>query len=157
MLRTITGFHQDDDGDWVAELSCLHGQHMRHRPPFQNRPWVLSDAGRQEHLDTGIECPLCDRAELPGDLQITRTAGPFDQDTVPAALRKDHLVAEGRWGCLRVVEGSVGFQLATQPPLDLRLHAGDRQAIPPGVAHHLVIDGPVVVAVDFLVRPTGGA
>ena len=155
MLRRITGFHTDDAGAWVAELSCLHGQHIRHSPPFQNRPWVLTGAGREEHLGTDINCPLCDRAELPGDLEVTRTAGPFDQDTIPPALRKDHVVGEGRWGRLRVVEGNVGFVMATEPPMELRLSAGDHQAIPPGVTHHLVVEGPAVVAVDFLVRPTG--
>ena len=83
MLRRIAGFAQDDAGGWVAELSCLHGQHIRHSPPFQNRPWVLTGAGRQEHVDTDMDCPLCDRAELPGDLEVTRTAGPFDRPTHP--------------------------------------------------------------------------
>ena len=32
---TITGFHQDAAGDWVAELACGHAQHVRHRPPWQ--------------------------------------------------------------------------------------------------------------------------
>lgn len=153
MLRQITGFHQDDAGAWVAELSCLHGQHIRHSPPFQNRPWVLTDAGRTEHLGTDINCPLCDRAELPGGLEVTRTAGPFDQVTIPPALRKDHVVGEGRWGWVRVIEGSVGFAMATEPPIERRLTAGDHQALPPGVAHHLVVDGPAVVAIDFLVPP----
>ncbi len=63
MLRRITGFHQDDTGEWVADLSCLHSQHVRHRPPFQVRPWVLTDAGRRERLGTDIDCPLCDRAD----------------------------------------------------------------------------------------------
>ena len=156
MVRRITSFHQDDEGGWVAELSCLHGQHIRHRPPFQNRPWVLTDAGRQEHLGADIDCPLCDRAEVPGGLMVTRTAGPFDQDTIPPALRKDHVVGDGRWGCLRVMEGAVGFVLATDPPLERRLGAGDRQAIPPLVPHHLVVDGPARVAVDFLVREAAG-
>lgn len=52
-------------------------------------------------------------------------------------------------------EGTVGFVMATEPPLDLHLVAGDRQPIPPGVPHHLVFDGPVVVAVDFLVEARG--
>jgi tellurite methyltransferase len=63
--RTIAGFHQDDEGDWVAELSCLHNQHVRHRPPFQDRPWVMTEAGRASHIGTGIDCPLCDRSEPP--------------------------------------------------------------------------------------------
>lgn len=150
--RSIAGFHEDDGGDWLAELSCLHGQHVRHRPPFQDRPWVLAEARRRDRIGTAIECPLCDRAELPEGLQRVRTAGPFDQDTVPAGLRRDHLVADGTWGCLRVVDGTVGFVMATEPPMDLRLTAGDRQPIPPGVPHHLVVDGPVTVAVDFLAR-----
>src|ERR1051326_9253787 len=56
--RAIEGFHQDEDGDWVAELSCLHGQHVRHRPPFQDRAWVLSEAGRAERLRGASDCPL---------------------------------------------------------------------------------------------------
>ncbi|MHB8295114.1 MAG: DUF3565 domain-containing protein [Acidimicrobiales bacterium] len=35
MIRRIVGFRGDAEGDWVAELSCWHSQHIRHRPPFQ--------------------------------------------------------------------------------------------------------------------------
>ena len=48
MKRAITGFHQDDEGHWVADLVCGHTQHVRHNPPLSNRPWVLTptrDAG----------------------------------------------------------------------------------------------------------------
>ena len=150
MRRSITGFHPDDAGEWVAELSCLHGQHVRHRPPFQDRPWVTTDAGRAGRVGTELDCPLCDRAEMPGGLVLVRTAGPFDQDTLPPALRAAHVVADGRWGCLRVIRGEVGFVLEVDPPIDVRLAAGARQAIPPGVAHRVVVDGPAVVEVDFL-------
>jgi hypothetical protein len=27
------GYHQDEEQNWVAELSCGHQQHVRHRPP----------------------------------------------------------------------------------------------------------------------------
>jgi cytochrome c-type biogenesis protein CcmH/NrfF len=63
MERTITGFHRDSDGDWVAELSCGHGQHVRHRPPFQQRPWVLDDAERDARIGAALDCPLCDEDE----------------------------------------------------------------------------------------------
>jgi tellurite methyltransferase len=156
VLRQITGFRQDDAGGWAAELSCLHGQHIHHRPPFQNRPWVTPEAGREDHVGTDIDCPLCDRAELPGGLEVTRTAGPFDQDTIPPALRSDHVVGGGRWGCLRVLEGAVGFAMATDPPIERRLGAGEQQALPPGVTHTRGVDGPAVVAVDFLVPAGAG-
>lgn len=83
-------------------------------------------------------------------MELARTAGPFDQDTLPPALRRAHLVGEGRWGLLRVLEGEVGFVLETEPAVDVRVAAGASQPIPPGVAHRLVVDGPAVVVVDFL-------
>ncbi|MCA1845726.1 MAG: DUF3565 domain-containing protein, partial [Actinobacteria bacterium] len=100
MQRSIVGFHQGDDGDWVAELSCLHNQHVRHRPPFQDRPWVLDGAGRSARIGGELDCPLCDRAELPEGLALARVAGPFDAETLPDGLRRSHRVAERTWGSL---------------------------------------------------------
>jgi tellurite methyltransferase len=154
VIRTIEGFHSDEDGDWVAELSCLHSQHVRHSPPFRERPWVRTEAGRADHVGTELDCPLCDRAEPPEGLSCARTAGPFDQSSVPAGLRSDHRVADHTWGRLRVLDGAVRFTMATTPPVDRRLGAGEAQDIPPGVTHSLGVDGPVRLAVDFLTRPT---
>jgi tellurite resistance-related uncharacterized protein len=154
VIRRIEGFHQDDDGDWVAELSCLHGQHVRHEPPFTERPWVQDAAGRAGRVGTDIECPLCDRAELPEGLEVVRTAGPFDETTLPAALRRDHLVADRTWAVLRVVNGEVRFTLATEPAIDRIMVAGEQQAIPPATPHAVHVTRPMTVAVDFLVRPT---
>lgn len=60
MRQTITGFHQDEHQEWVAELSCGHQQHMRHNPPWQERAWVESQDGREAHAGTPIECRPCD-------------------------------------------------------------------------------------------------
>ncbi|HVQ45860.1 MAG TPA: DUF3565 domain-containing protein [Gemmatimonadales bacterium] len=57
--RLIVGFHQDQEGDWVAELECGHNQHVRHDPPWQERAWVLSSEGRGGRLGTRLICPLC--------------------------------------------------------------------------------------------------
>lgn len=62
MQRRITGFHQDPDGDWVAELECGHGQHVRHNPPWEVRPWVVAEASRVDRLGTTLNCVLCDIA-----------------------------------------------------------------------------------------------
>jgi len=62
---TITGFHQDSEGDWIAELACGHTQHVRHRPPWQSRPWVTTEAGRAAKRGASIECPLCPASSLP--------------------------------------------------------------------------------------------
>jgi hypothetical protein len=155
--RTIVSFGQDDRGDWVADLSCLHRQHVRHQPPFRDRPWVLEESGRAAHIGSELDCPLCDRAELPDDLRVARTAGPFDEASIPAGLRRDHRVAPSTWGVLRVLDGSVELSIETDPPLRRRLRVGGRQPIPPDVAHHLTVEGRVQLAVDFLVRVTPSA
>jgi tellurite methyltransferase len=152
VLRLIEGFHQDGVGDWVAELACLHSQHVRHRPPFQDRAWVETEEGRRARVGTDLDCPLCDRAEMPEGLHVARRAGPFDEISIPAGLRRNHRVADHTWGRLRVLAGAVLFVMETEPPLHVELVAGAQQPIPPGVVHMVTIDGPMQLAVDFLVR-----
>lgn len=65
MKQAITGYHKDELHDWVAELECRHTQHVRHRPPWTNRPWVESEDGRQAHLGERLDCLKCDREEPP--------------------------------------------------------------------------------------------
>lgn len=59
--RRITGFHQDEKNDWVAELECGHTQHVRHDPPWMNRPWVMSEEGRATRIGTTLLCKKCDQ------------------------------------------------------------------------------------------------
>jgi hypothetical protein len=60
MEQPIVGFHQDEQGDWVADLACGHGQHVRHQPPFANRPWILSEEGRRQKLGERLNCKKCE-------------------------------------------------------------------------------------------------
>ncbi len=60
MKRKIVGFRQDEQGDWVAELECGHGYHVRHQPPWQDRGWVLTETGRASRLGVEVECKKCD-------------------------------------------------------------------------------------------------
>ena len=154
MRRTIVGFCQDEHGEWVAELSCFHNQHVRHQPPFQERAWVLDQRGRSDRIGSEIDCPLCDRAELPVGLRVVRSAGPFDSTTLPAGLRKAQRVAERTWGQLVVLEGTVLFSLDTEPPVHVRLTAPASAPIPPGVPHAVSPEGPVRLVVNFLVSDT---
>ena len=63
MERRITGFHRDDEQHWVAELDCGHNQHVRHDPPWTNRPWVTTSDGRASALGRNLDCRKCDRGE----------------------------------------------------------------------------------------------
>lgn len=57
--RNIVGFHRDDEGHWVAELSCGHGQHVRHDPPWQDRAWVTTAEGRARAIGWELWCVKC--------------------------------------------------------------------------------------------------
>lgn len=65
MDRAIVGFHLDEQRDWVAELDCGHFQHVRHDPPWTNRPWTQTDHGRASVLGQPLSCLKCDRGAPP--------------------------------------------------------------------------------------------
>jgi hypothetical protein len=58
--RRVTGFRQDDEGHWAAELECGHTRHVRHDPPWQVRPWVTTEEGRAAFIGTMLECGVCE-------------------------------------------------------------------------------------------------
>ena len=60
MNKAIIGYHKDGEGHWVAELDCGHNQHVRHDPPWQNRPWVITEQGRAGKLGVSLNCVKCD-------------------------------------------------------------------------------------------------
>ena len=64
MQQAIVGFHLDEENHWVADLTCGHTQHVRHDPPWQNRPWVLTEQGRNEKLGVMLECKKCDATDM---------------------------------------------------------------------------------------------
>ena len=152
MRRTIKGFHQDEAGDHVAELSCGHGQHVRHKPPFWSRPWVLTPEGRAEKLGLELECVLCDRFELPAGYAPYKRTPSFDQASIPDGLRKDHETKPGVWGVVHVVSGRLRY--VVEPPLAGEHHLDSQRPgiIVPEVLHHVTPDGDVVFFVEFYRR-----
>ena len=65
MQQPMTGFHLDAETDWVAELACGHFQHVRHNPPWIERPWVVTEAGRASKLGELLDCKKCDAGAPP--------------------------------------------------------------------------------------------
>ncbi|MGA9697486.1 DUF3565 domain-containing protein [Acinetobacter sp. ANC 3781] len=61
MQQAIIDFHLDEEDHWVADLVCGHAQHVRHNPPWQNRPWVITEKGRKEKLGMLLNCKKCDQ------------------------------------------------------------------------------------------------
>ena len=151
MQRAMIGFRRDDDGDWVAELVCLHSQHIRHDPPFWEAAWIEDDEKRAARVGQLLDCPLCDRAELPDGLQPARTTATWDAITVPAALRRAHRVAAGTWGLLEVEAGTVRFEADTTPPIDVVVTSARPQPIPPELDHQIDPDEEAHFHITFLV------
>jgi hypothetical protein len=72
MNRAITGFHLDTHNDWVAELACGHFQHVRHNPPWIQRPWVVTEEGRASMLGVLLDCKKCESGAPPDVLWSQR-------------------------------------------------------------------------------------
>jgi hypothetical protein len=71
IIGTVAGFHQDEVDHWVAELACGHFQHVRHDPPWVERPWVITKAGRTNmlgQLGQRLNCKKCDAGVPPDHL-----------------------------------------------------------------------------------------
>ena len=64
MQQAIIDFALDDENHWYAILVCGHTQHVRHDPPWQNRPWVLTEQGRKAKLGVMLECKKCEAHSL---------------------------------------------------------------------------------------------
>lgn len=148
MQRPIVGYRKDEEDHWVALLSCGHPRHVRHDPPLVSRPWVLTQEGRDAQLGTMLTCVRCDRLELPADFAPYRRTPEFTQDTLPAALRRDHSTAVGVWGRIQVIEGNLRYRVEALG-LDQVLTPSEPGIVVPEVLHSVEPDGPVRFFVEF--------
>lgn len=149
VARPIVGFHRDADGVWVAELACGHKQHVRHAPPWQSRPWVLSDEGRAAHLGAELPCASCDMPVLPDNVAIYKQTAEFDERTLPAGLRSRHTLKAGTWGRIVVLEGRLLYVIETEPQAAFVLTRELPGIVPPEVPHHVEPRGPVRLRIEF--------
>ena len=96
--RAIASFELDADGDWVAVLVCGHTQHVRHRPPFEVREWVTTEAGRAGRIGSALDCDFCEMPTLPADavqeLSLTDEKSVVtDPETMrPSSARSERLI-----------------------------------------------------------------
>ena len=148
MRRHITGFKLDEHDDWIALLDCSHAQHVRHQPPFIERPWVTSAEGRAAAIGQTLECSLCARFAWPEHLIAYRRTPEFTELTVPKALTKDHSTKRGVWARIVVVEGTLHYRVeAFSAAFDLT--PGGDGIIVPEVLHHVTPLGVVRFYVEF--------
>ena len=153
MERPITGFERDEEGHWVARLSCGHGQHVRHEPPFHDRAWTTTEEGREEKLGLPLDCLRCDRRELPEAARHVRRTPTFTEESVPAGLLRDHRTKRGTWGLIHVEQGELEYRIDEPASEVLRLVPGRPGVVVPEMAHRVRPLGEVRFHVEFLARP----
>lgn len=149
MKRAILGFHRDQQDDWVADLDCGHGQHVRHRPPFVNRPWVECETTRTEMLGVELDCVRCDRMEWPENFVAYRRTPEFDEATLPPGFGKEHTTKPGVWGRIHVVSGALRYHVGEPVDHAIPVAAPATAVIVPGMPHRVEALGPVRFFVEF--------
>ena len=151
MHRAIDAFKTDEHGDWVAFLSCGHRQHVRHQPPFFDRPWVTTKQGRREKVGELLNCVQCDRFEMPDDFAAYRKTAEFTEKTMPTGLLNDHSTKPGVWGKIHVIEGSLMYCVDALGS-KFEISPGAPGIVIPEVKHHIEPIGPVTFFVEFYRR-----
>lgn len=152
MKREITGYHLDEHEDWVAELDCYHGQHVRHNPPFKDRPWVTEEAGRNAHLGKELNCVRCDRLEFPDGLMAYRKTAIFTEDSIPKGLLKNHSLGDGHWGLLHVLSGQLIYTIHHSEIKPSILSENEQAVIVPCMLHAVKPIGSVRFYVEFYAK-----
>lgn len=149
IARPIVGFHQDEQGVWVAELACGHSQHVRHAPPWQARPWVQSETGRDAHLGAELPCVNCGMPSLPPSASLYKQTAEFDERTLPAGLRSRHTLKPGTWARIVVLHGQLLYVIEREPAAAFVLTPALPGIVEPEVPHHVEPRGPVRLRIDF--------
>lgn len=119
MEKKIVDFHVDEQGDWVADLECGHTQHVRHNPPWINRPWVLEEEGRKRSLGALLDCLKCNMPTMPERVHRVECSEVFDQQALvnqySGMQKNDHdcwikvVVSEGELVYQQVADKTKGY------------------------------------------------
>ena len=149
MERRIIDFYLDAADDWVAVLDCGHGQHVRHRPPFINRPWVATAPGREARLGTELSCVRCDCMEWPEGLAAYRRTPEFDEKTAPAGLQRKHNTRRGVWARIHVLTGTLLYHVDRPVDRSFEIKAGKSGVVVPELSHHVEVAEPVRFFIEF--------
>lgn len=86
--------------------------------------------------------------ELPAGIVPSGGTPEFTQGTIPEALQREHALGSGRWGVLKVLEGSLRF-VDMVKGCERVLKESDRVVIHPESPHRVVVGDVVRFRIDF--------
>ncbi|MEO6954852.1 MAG: DUF1971 domain-containing protein [Polyangia bacterium] len=85
---------------------------------------------------------------LPAGLTAYKRTPEFDEDSLPAGLRREHRTRAGVWGLIHVLEGRVLYRVL-EPPSEQLLSPGVNGVVRPEQAHEVEPLGPMRMFVEF--------
>ena len=86
--------------------------------------------------------------ELPQGLAPYSRTQEFDQDTLPAALQKEHRTKAGTWAVIHVLEGTLLYRIL-DPLSETVLTPERRGVVVPEQPHEVHPQGPVRLYLEF--------
>jgi tellurite resistance-related uncharacterized protein len=89
---------------------------------------------------------------LPDGVVAYRRSPEFDQDTLPAALQREHTTRAGTWALIHVIEGKLLYRVL-DPHSEQVLEPGTPGIVVPQEPHEVKPLGPVRMFVEFYARP----
>jgi len=87
-------------------------------------------------------------AALPPGFSAYKRTPLFDQDSLPAGLRREHRTKAGVWALIHVVEGSLRYRIL-EPHSEEILTAGMQGVVQPEQPHEVEPIGAVRMFVEF--------
>jgi tellurite methyltransferase len=120
---------------------------------MEERPWVQTEAGRNEMLGQTLQCLYCNMPALPDDAEVYNTSKEFTELTIPEGMLQDHRTRAGTWGRIVVREGKLMYSLSEPKKSAWILRPGIDGIIAPGLAHWIAPHGQVRFVVEFLRAP----
>jgi tellurite resistance-related uncharacterized protein len=127
-------------GDLAREMA----NYISPRPGFTPHPLTIHAANQMIHL---LERASAFRGRPPAAKPYRRT-GVFNENTLPAGLRRKHRTKPGVWGVIRVLDGRVRYQVL-DPLSEVILEPGHPGLVLPDQPHLVEPLGPVRMQVEF--------
>lgn len=87
--------------------------------------------------------------DLPSDVEAYSRSPEFNQDTLPAAIRKQHSTKAGTWALIQVLEGHHTYRIYN-PPNETVLEPGKPGVVRPEQSHEVApASTPMRMYVEF--------
>jgi len=94
---------------------------------------------------------------LPANAACYRTLGPWSEDAIPEGLKGQHQLKAGSWAEIDILSGQIDFAWDDgEASVAHTLGAGMKLIVPPLVLHHLIVTGPVEIALSFFREVSAG-